>query len=171
MPTLLTTLTLYILLFASPLAFAQGEISGTAGFNSEQEQLVCEKYRVIDAELSAADPGNPGSGCGTNGYLLKFGYRYCSLFVKKNYFYTPLGQTILRSIRHCLVQALEDSEIPLQCGNVRKIGFESHFGCYLQAGFCDMPLHDKMILMFQLRQQILNPEAERVFTRLLQACD
>jgi hypothetical protein len=133
-------------------------------------QPVCENYKVLDQTLRAQTTLSLGSGCGPGGYLLGFGYSYCSLFIQHESIFSYRGQAVLRNIRTCLMHDLLASETPLTCENVEDIAINSHFGCYMHSGYCEMPKRDKALVIYYLIGQMMNSRSRAEFFRITRAC-
>lgn len=93
----------------------------------------CEYYRCREASAN----------CGSEGYLMNYAYRYCQRFrlVVEDQM-SPEGQAWFRRVRRCLVTALDAAEPGNDCRSLEEEGFGSHPECYLETGFCDLPLSD-----------------------------
>jgi hypothetical protein len=85
-----------------------------------------------------------GAGCGDSGYLLGYGAHYASRF----YFETRprmgfAGQDWLDQVLVCLQRDLRDAiSIDTSCADIRRIAFDQHPSCYVQSGFCTLPVRD-----------------------------
>ncbi|KAL4446467.1 hypothetical protein ABPG74_001208 [Tetrahymena malaccensis] len=79
--------------------------------------------------------------CGSDGYPVGYGYKYCSRFVEKyNNFSAPAKKWIDGTLS-CLKTSLKDTLInnnKYTCDNVKKIAFDSHPKCYVENGFCEL---------------------------------
>jgi hypothetical protein len=93
----------------------------------------CEYYRCREASAH----------CGSEGYLMNYAYRYCQRFrlVVEDQV-SPEGQAWFRRVRRCLITALDAAEKGNDCAVLEEVGFGSHPECYLETGFCDLPLSD-----------------------------
>lgn len=102
--------------------------------------------------------------CGSDGYMLQYGRRYCYKFGEQYDRFTEAGKQWLLCARQCLTSALTDtylSDVPAgyDCDRVRSLAFHTHVGCYIDCGFCDIWSTNKMALFkvyrlsdfFQLR--------------------
>lgn len=93
----------------------------------------CEYYRCREASAR----------CGSEGYLMNYAYRYCQRFrLVVEGEMSPEGQAWFRRVRRCLVKALDAAEPGNDCQSLEEEGFGSHPECYLETGFCDLPLSD-----------------------------
>jgi hypothetical protein len=138
--------------------------------SSTSDQLVCERYKAIESQLRSKSLGNLGDGCGPSGYLLNFGYYYCSVFVQKNSQYSAQGQRVLRNIRKCLIHSLEAAPTTLTCGNVRSVGIASHVNCYVNSGYCGISSDDRWSIILTLIHEAGSAESSAVFSKINQAC-
>ena len=95
----------------------------------------CEYYLCRDNERSET--------CGAAGYYRGFGYEYCERFLEVTTpQLSPAGQRFAHDVRRCLMQALEDVPTDAACAAVTSTALGSHPDCYIEAGFCTLPLHD-----------------------------
>lgn len=118
----------------------------------------CDYYQCRE------ETATPGQQCDSEGYYIPYGHKYCERFQKvtKNYV-TPETVAWIDRTMVCLMNAIEDEVTPIDsCGVIKKKAFDSHPRCYLDAGFCDLPLSDMSKVFFtvdledfQLRQVLL----------------
>ena len=107
-----------------------------AGWQEYSGCAACDYYRCRDR---AAD-------CGDEGYLIGFVGKYCDRFAQVTEPRVSLqGAVWLQDVRACLVNWLEE-RVPYDasCGEIRKAGIESHHHCYVDSGFCSLPVSDWM---------------------------
>ena len=93
----------------------------------------CNYYTCREAEAQ----------CGEDGYLLNYAHRYCNQFrlvTEPNV--SRAGQMWLRKIRRCLITTLDRAEPSTDCQSISDEGFGSHPQCYVDTGFCDLPISD-----------------------------
>ncbi len=109
-------------------------------------------------------------GCASNGYLMRFGYRYCAKFLREEREYTPAGQRFMQAIRPCLIQNLEVRS-NIDCRNVKALAERTHVRCYLQNGFCQLPEADKVRLFVSVWPEIFDPGFNAVIGQIQRACD
>lgn len=107
-------------------------------------------------------------GCAKDNYLLKFGHRYCRVFEKREHSFSAAARPVLDHIRGCLILAMEERHPT--CQTAQKIGYETHYGCYVQNGFCELPEADKIHIYWLIRAEILNPNFRIVASDILRAC-
>jgi hypothetical protein len=78
--------------------------------------------------------------CGSDGYPVGYGYRYCNKFLQYFDEFPPAGQDWIKKTLVCLKQEL----VPVMdnddtsCSTVYSIAFNSHPQCYVKSGFCDL---------------------------------
>ncbi len=99
-------------------------------------------YRCVDGHLQG------GAGCGPDGYLLGFGGKYARKYmleVRPNL--SEAGQAFLDHNLTCLEEALSAGmEAEPRCEDVSTLGFASHVPCYVESGFCELPLDDVLLI-------------------------
>jgi hypothetical protein len=85
-----------------------------------------------------------GMGCGPDGYLLGYGARYAQRFYDQTRpRMSARGQRWIDDVLLCLQRDLRDSiDESTSCDDIRTIAFDLHPGCYVDAGFCTLPLTD-----------------------------
>jgi len=92
------------------------------------------------------------STCRPKDYPLGFGKFFCELFSKEGYPHlTSQGKDWFIQTQICLIEAAANAvdEGHTQCRKLTRDSVNSHFGCYLNAGFCDLP-HKDIAKMSQL---------------------
>jgi len=102
----------------------------------------CQFYACREAE----------DACGSDGYYLGFGEKYCERFlliVKPRL--SLAGEAFLDRGRDCLMRTI-DAEIGehLTCSQVRRQALDSHVACYRDNGFCELPLGDRLRLFLSV---------------------
>lgn len=96
----------------------------------------CEYYACREREAN----------CGPEGYLLKFGYRYCNRYrLAAEQHASPAGQAWLRNIRRCLIEVIDRDVRGGNCESMWQRGFDSHPECYTSTGICDLPISDWLL--------------------------
>lgn len=124
------------------LFFALLIISLTASAQPSDRYL-CESYRAVNSALN----------CSPDNYLIRFGYKYCVKYVLLENTYQPQTQRVLEKIRSCLVtQTINDTQ--LTCENSEARAMKHHLKCYLQAGFCSLPLSEKIKIGWAAKAEI-----------------
>jgi hypothetical protein len=95
----------------------------------------CAYYACRDAERP--EP------CGEEGYYLGFVGRYCTLFsVATVPRLSSRGQEWIADVRTCLQESMEYVGNDVSCSEVKRRGYDAHPGCYVDTGFCELPLSD-----------------------------
>jgi len=111
------------------------------------------------------------NNCGKRGYYIGFGYKYCTKFSKYINKFSLTGQFWLFDAKVCLQKAtLEVSRKGLSCRQVKKASFKSHVPCYIDAGFCDLPLKDKFQVMKVIYKTILKPSTFLPGFKVMKQC-
>ena len=104
------------------------------------------------------------ANCGPDGYLMRYAHHYCERFrlvTEPNV--SPEGQLWLRQIRRCLIETLEVEAPPgSDCDMIATRGFGAHPSCYVETGFCELPVSDWMAVLntiehgdFSFRESLL----------------
>lgn len=139
---------------ATPQCDAPAVVSGDA----------CEQY--ISAEGCASCDyylckEGAEKSCGSDGYYVGFGHKYCErLTLIAGPQMSAEGQLWSAATRECLMLALESESSPADsCEEIKEIAYASHPSCYLNSGFCELPLSDmwKVVMTidpddYQMRQ-------------------
>lgn len=120
----------------------------------------CSYYSKLENELQ----------CGNEAYISKFAKPYCETFLNKKKQFSISGQKILRNIRNCLQNTLADKENILNCSNIEFYGFESHYQCYLDNGFCELGHFDLLRLYWIAKKEIFNPQIWKLFIEVEAHC-
>jgi hypothetical protein len=103
-------------------------------------------YRCVDGVVAGGD------GCGGDGYLLGYGARYAERFYQVTRpRMSGRGQRWIDDVLVCLQQELQDSiDADSGCDDIRTIAFDSHPGCYVDAGFCRLPVLDVLQVVWTI---------------------
>lgn len=105
---------------------------------------VCGYYTCVDDAL----------GCADDTYLLSFACKYADRYLAETYGeMTDDGQRFLREVFECLQETLAGEGAILDCASAEEVGFASHVPCYVDAGFCELILDDKLLVL-----QAIDPE-------------
>lgn len=107
-------------------------------------------------------------GCSKDNYLTKFGERYCRIFERRQPSFSDRAQAILTRIRGCLILAMEERHPT--CETSEAIGLGTHYGCYIQSGYCNLSGSDRLHIFWVMRGQALNPRIRRVGAQLEETC-
>jgi hypothetical protein len=77
--------------------------------------------------------------CGSSGYPVGYGYKYCSKFLTFFEEFPPKGKEWVRKTLVCLKQTLHPLYVAQSnCEVIYAAAFDSHPECYFQSGFCDL---------------------------------
>ena len=83
--------------------------------------------------------------CGPTGYALGYGKKYCSRFHADVYNMSAAGKHWVAGTLVCLQKALVpalQTKQPLACDALIDAAFDTHPACYVDNGFCTLPLED-----------------------------
>ncbi len=141
------------LLLVSSVLVLTGSVVSAATLNSD-----CGFYARQSSKLH----------CSASNYLTRFGGHYCREFQALKPYFTRAGQGVLNCIRPCLIKALHRSD--LTCKNAQKIAFASHATCYVQCGFCSMPLSDQLMIGAAIWPELFDPEFRPVMGEVSERC-
>ena len=101
----------------------------------------CEFYRCREA--------NNECSCGSRGYYMGYGFKYCSRFNRRTRSrLSRAGQRWLDQTTRCL-QAYIDNSIPWDapCDVVKNRAFSSHPSCYVRSGICFLSTDDWALIL------------------------
>jgi hypothetical protein len=116
------------------------EVSSCSDYIGMDGCASCEYYFCRDR--------NRSEPCGARGYYQGFVGRYCILFTEATIpRLSPQGQQWIADVRPCLQEAMEEVDDEMSCEDVKAHGYNAHLGCYVNTGFCALPLTD-MITIF-----------------------
>ncbi|CAF1119226.1 unnamed protein product [Didymodactylos carnosus] len=84
------------------------------------------------------------TNCGSDGYALRYGSKYCTKFMNNIKSFSSEGQTWVYMTMNCLQKALVT---PLKncennCKKLEDLAFASHPSCYVSSGVCNLPPSD-----------------------------
>lgn len=91
----------------------------------------CDKYLDLEA----------GANCGSAGYLLGYGFKYCSKFYNHYYKFDAAGQKYIDCTAKCLLNAMnyldgqDQGQYP--CDVIKQKAYAAHPDCYVECGFCE----------------------------------
>lgn len=124
-------------------------------------------YRCLDTTLVG------GAGCGAEGYPLGFGARYADQsFDVTWYELGKEGQAFFLAVSPCLQERLaERVSAEATCDEVWDAGFGTHADCYVESGFCDLPVEDLAVIavMFDA-ETMLMPEFQEAIGEVTTRC-
>lgn len=94
--------------------------------------------------------------CGDRGYAMGFARHYCQLFTElTTERLSPRGQQWISDVRPCLQIALEEIDDDASCEETKRHGYESHPACYVDNGFCELPVTDMLAVLNTVAPQDL----------------
>lgn len=132
-------------------------LSGIKAFATDNS--VCTYYFIKSSELN----------CSSENYLLRFGYRYCQLFLRNEKLFTARGQIVLNSIRNCLIDQLQHNK-DLTCSNIKAASQTMHFQCYMESDFCNLSFWDKNVILWFIRNEIADPTFFKTLLQISRQC-
>lgn len=119
----------------------------------------CDAYERLSSDL----------GCPADGYLMKFGYKYCREFIQQDASFSEPGRATLAKIRSCLISSLQ-AKTELTCENVKARAEQDHVDCYLSSGFCELSSSDKMKLAEIVWDEFEDPAFAKVAETINERC-
>lgn len=112
-------------------------------------------------------------GCGPDGYLAGYGTRYAERFYRHTRpWMSPAGKRWIDATLVCLQERLRERiDASTSCDDVRTIAFDSHPECYVESGFCGLPLTDWFAVAATIDgRDWLSQDALRQVTTTAHAC-
>ncbi|VDI04204.1 Hypothetical predicted protein [Mytilus galloprovincialis] len=93
----------------------------------------CEFYRCFEDRRQ----------CGSSGYLIGYGYKYCNRFRNLYNDFTTAGKNWIDCVRPCLTRKLiskyqKNVNAGDKCEELKSYAFDTHVNCYLNCGFCNI---------------------------------
>lgn len=88
--------------------------------------------------------------CGPTGYPLDYGYKFCTNLIAHETEFSPAGQKWLTSAMKCLMDKLipyATGQKPTTCTELEHYAFSTHPDCYVDNGFCELPVGDWVVLV------------------------
>lgn len=109
--------------------------------------------------------------CGTKGYFLGFGYRYCKrsedeLSPKMS----TQGQKWISDVATCLQRSTDKIPYDDNCTDTFKTSISNHQSCYEEAHFCDLTKKDQLNIIKMVSRELRRPEILRQGVRILLNC-
>jgi len=87
---------------------------------------------------------------------LGFARRYCLLFTERTVpRLSAQGKRWIEDVRPCLQDAMEVLSDTASCNLVREHGYSIHPGCYVDNGFCELPITDMLAILNTVAPQDL----------------
>ncbi len=92
--------------------------------------------------------------CGQDGYLIRYAERYCMRYrLVSEPHASAAGRRWLRDVRRCLIETLDQTAPGDDCDTLTTNGLASHAPCYLENGFCDLPIRDWLLVLNTVDRQ------------------
>lgn len=130
--------------------------------NAGPSRNSCAYYLQVEAE----------EHCGPDGYPLKFGYRLCEKYLEAQPTMRPNVRRWFPKIRYCLQNYLEDYRGTIRdCSDLHRKAINSHVGCYLETGFCELGVLDQADILAVTNVDLLNLDVMGLSVRVKAACE
>lgn len=140
----------FIILLTATTAFAAGPSSQN-----------CEYYKTVEASYQ----------CGSTGYPLQFGYRLCQKYLKAEPSISKTVKKWFPKVRLCLQEYIARNHGNFRsCSNLHTRAIDSHIGCYLKTGFCDLSWADSIQILKVTSRDILNRDIIALSAKINLAC-
>lgn len=135
------------------------EMKGVA--NCEISTSDCEYYLCQESHRQ----------CGDEGYLISFGHKYCDQFLHLSpYEFGPQGNTWLKNVRSCLIHKLSLYSDEVTCKEILRSSFQDHVPCYLETGFCHLPLKDQIRVARHIYPEIVSSRIVAAGIKVFRGC-
>jgi hypothetical protein len=109
--------------------------------------------------------------CGAEGYPLKFGNRLCRKYLAAQSDMPARVQTWFPKIRYCLQNFIEKQHGSIRdCSDLHRKAIDSHIGCYVATGFCNLSLIDQASILKVTSTDLFNPDIVALSFRVKAAC-
>lgn len=143
-------------IFFSHSAFANMEASNQCSHLKGD----CEFYACMEEEYH----------CGRGGYPTGFGGKYCLGFTSIQNNFTSEGKEWIRKTKACLMQKILQAPDYNNCSDLREGSFADHVPCYVESGFCSLPLMDKIRVMKLIKSELFRFETIKTGLSTLYKC-
>jgi len=123
--------------------------------------------------LCADERSNFGDGCGDDGYLLGYGAKYADRFFNRTRRHmTRTGRRWIDDVLVCLQHSLRDTITEeASCPDIRTNAFDSHPKCYVDNGFCTLPVWDILNVVWSVDlTDFASADAARQLVHTAAAC-
>ncbi|XGC81721.1 hypothetical protein ACES2L_04395 [Bdellovibrio bacteriovorus] len=97
--------------------------------------------------------------CGDKGYWLKFGDHYCKKFLDDEAKFPAKTQVWLKDVRECLQTRAEELSRQVSCERMQDEALDSHVGCYIDTGFCELSMQERVKVYWYLKKTMLHSYA------------
>lgn len=109
--------------------------------------------------------------CGKNGYWKKLGLHYCQKFLFRENQFSSQAQEWLRASRLCLQERAQDFDVAkMTCQQMQSQALETHIGCYVDTGFCELSVQDRNKVYWHLSSSLVYPDIWRQAIKIRQIC-
>ncbi|MBS1971023.1 MAG: hypothetical protein JSU04_11985 [Bdellovibrionales bacterium] len=111
--------------------------------------------------------------CGSKGYPVGFGFKFCQIYLHSEKNYSPAAHTWLRRVRVCLMEEFAKADIENSrrtCSEIKGDGFESHAGCYVKTGFCELSGADYLQIFWAMKSSAIHAEIFKDAHSVAKAC-
>jgi hypothetical protein len=109
--------------------------------------------------------------CGDDGYLMHFGYRYCTAFMNDvRPKMSAAGAVFMDKVAPCLQQKLDAVPLSASCQETSDDAIASHPGCYIENGYCELSFSDKLLIAETIWQSLTDTRIDRVMVEILNDC-
>lgn len=133
----------------------------------------CEDYIGTCDFYLCQEKKNP---CGLDSYNLSFGYKYCSgsKFKLLGQMRTDLGRQWVTSVFQCLQKASAKVTATTaghqSCQSIQATSYQSHPHCYVESGFCNLKLSEKIKIFNLVKSDIFSSLGLTQVHEVLQQC-
>lgn len=108
--------------------------------------------------------------CGSRGYWMNFGEKYCKKFLYNEENFSPRVQSWLQDVRLCLQERTLELTQQSSCKNLYREAMHSHVGCYVDTGFCDLSFLERSHVFWYLRYALRSSNTWLEAHQLFKAC-
>jgi len=136
-------------------------LTTTAVFASRPSSRSCEFYKTVEANYH----------CGSSGYPLQFGYRLCEKYRKAEPSMSKAVKRWFPKIRLCLQEYIARNHGSFRsCSDLHQRAIDSHIGCYIKTGFCELSWADSVQILKVTSTDILNSDIIALSAKVNFAC-
>ena len=123
----------------------------------------CRYYKCVQDEIRCSD----------SDYLSGFAIPYCYKYQADQKNYSDRGQIFLSQVRYCLQAKIEDftNENPYACKDLREYAIHSHIGCYLNSGFCELSMTEKMRIVLTAKKDLIHGDVRKAGLETMKLCN
>lgn len=146
---------LFLISFSASAAFGLVLASDCSQYAND-----CEYYSCVSNSKHCSDESYPEN----------FGKRYCLRYEERKENFSEEGKTWIQEVRKCLIQDMSTFENDLSCSQLRKRAFKGHVPCYVESGYCNLSLRDKIQVTRTIWPSIRNVYILASGINILKAC-